>query len=159
MEEVNVTIEGTEDLLQLDNQLCFRLYSISRKMTKAYQPLLEKHQLTYPQYVVMLVMFEVESIDFKELSVRVNLKTGTLTPIVQKLEQIGYVRRETNPEDHRKINVVLSQEGHSLHQQIIDVPLGLAERLKLSVEKYSSLITELDELDELLDEALDECTK
>ena len=159
MNQQNLNIEETEDLLQLDNQLCFRLYSISRKMTKAYQPLLEKHQLTYPQYVIMLVMFEVGSIDFKELSVRVNLKTGTLTPIVQKLEQIGYLIRETNPEDHRKVNVVLSDMGHQLHQEIIDVPLGLAERLKLSVEKYSSLIIELDELDELLDEALDECEK
>ena len=159
MEQQHIPIEGQEDLLQLDNQLCFRLYSISRKMTKAYQPLLEKHQLTYPQYVVMLVMFEVQSIDFKDLSVRVNLKTGTLTPIVQKLEQIGYLIRETNPDDHRRINVVLSAEGHQLHQEIIDVPLGLAERLKLTVEKYSTLITELDELDVLLDDALDECQK
>jgi DNA-binding MarR family transcriptional regulator len=142
------------ELLQLDNQLCFRLYSISRKMTKAYQPLLEKFTLTYPQYVVMLALFEAKHIDFKELSERVNLKTGTLTPIVQKLEQIGYVSRETNPDDHRKINVVLTETGRTLEHDIIEVPIGLAQRLNLSLEKYATLIDELDELSEMLDEAL-----
>lgn len=142
------------ELLQLDNQLCFRLYSISRKMTKAYQPLLEKFSLTYPQYVVMLAVFEAKKIDFKELSERVNLKTGTLTPIVQKLEQIGYVLRETNPDDHRKINVILTEAGLALEHDIIEVPVGLAQQLNLSLEKYSTLIDELDQLSELLDEAL-----
>lgn len=143
-----------QELLQLDSQLCFRLYSISRKMTKAYQPLLEKYNLTYPQYVVMLAMFEVTSIDFKELSDRVNLKTGTLTPIVQKLEQIGYVRRDKNPDDHRKINVVLTKEGHTLNTDIIDVPIGLSNKLKMSIDKYTTLVSELDELNDMLDTAL-----
>lgn len=148
-----------QDILQLDNQLCFRLYSVSRKMTKAYQPLLEKYNLTYPQYVVMLVVFEEQVIDFKELSKRVNLKTGTLTPIVQKLEQIGYVRREKNHDDHRKINVVLTPEGQELNKNIIEVPIGLAERLQVSVGKYNTLVSELDELDDMLTEVLDKFDK
>ena len=148
-----------QDILQLDNQLCFRLYSVSRKMTKAYQPLLEKFNLTYPQYVVMLVVFEEQVIDFKELSKRVNLKTGTLTPIVQKLEQIGYVRREKNRDDHRKINVVLTPEGQELNKSIIEVPVELATRMQMSVDKYAALVTELDELDVVLDDVLNKFEK
>lgn len=143
-----------QDILQLDNQLCFRLYSISRKMTKAYEPLLEKYHLTYPQYVTMLVVFEHEKIDFKELADRVNLKTATMTPIVQKLEQIGYVHREKNPEDNRKVFVILTDEGKSLNTRITDVPLELAQRLQLTVDKYATLVDELDELDALLNQAL-----
>ncbi len=143
-----------QDILQLDNQLCFRLYSISRKMTKAYEPLLEKYHLTYPQYVTMLVVFEHEKIDFKELADRVNLKTATMTPIVQKLEQIGYVRREKNPEDNRKVFVTLTDEGKSLNTRITDVPIELAQRLQLTVDKYATLVDELDELDALLNNVL-----
>lgn len=147
------------EILQLDGQICFRLYSMSRKMTQIYQPLLEKFHLTYPQYIVMLAVFEVEKIDFKELSERVNLKTGTLTPIVQKLEKIGYVIREKNPEDHRKINVVLSEQGRTLYEKILEVPIGLGERLQLTLEKYQTFVDELDVLDEMLDEALARETK
>ena len=143
-----------QDILQLDNQLCFRLYSISRKMTKAYEPLLEKYHLTYPQYVTMLVVFEHEKIDFKELADRVNLKTATMTPIVQKLEQIGYVRREKNPEDNRKVFVTLTDDGKSLNTRITDVPIELAQRLQLTVDKYATLVDELDELDALLNNVL-----
>ena len=120
-------------ILDLDKQLCFRLYSVSRKMTKAYQPLLEKYDLTYPQYIVMLGVFETKKIDFKELGEKVNLQTGTLTPIVQKLEKMGYVKREKNTKDYRKINVTLTQKGESLNTEIIDVPFGLSTKLQISM--------------------------
>lgn len=138
------------ELLKLDNQLCFRLYAVSRKMTRLYQPLLEPYHITYPQYIVMLVLFEKERIDFKALSHIVYLSTGTLTPIVQNLEKVGYLIRETNVEDKRKMNVVLSETGRKLQQQIIDVPLTLASNLEISEDMYNVITKELDALSELL---------
>lgn len=143
-----------QSILDLDKQLCFRLYSVSRKMTKAYQPLLEKYQLTYPQYIVMLGVFEDDTIDFKKLSKKINLKTATLTPIVQKLESLGYIERQKNVDDFRKMNVVLTKKGKELNMNIIDVPIGLAKKLQLSIDKYETLVKELDDLDEILTDTL-----
>jgi DNA-binding MarR family transcriptional regulator len=145
-----------DEILKLDNQLCFRLYYISRKMTKAYQPLLKKYDLTYPQYIVMLAMFEEKRVDFKVLSQRVNLAEGTLTPIIKRLEKMGYVKKEKNEDDQRKIDVVLTKKGDQLNEKIIDVPMGLAKRLQLSLERYQSVVHELEELDKLLDQHLDD---
>lgn len=140
------------ELLLLDNQLCFRLYSVSRKMTKAYQPHLEKYGLTYPQYIVMLAIFEVEAIDFKELSSKVNLTTGTMTPIINRLEKLEYINKEPNPDDNRRVNIVLSEAGKKLYEDIIDVPSGLSQRLQVSIEMYATLIEQLDELNDILDQ-------
>jgi DNA-binding MarR family transcriptional regulator len=143
-----------DEILKLDNQVCFRLYSISRKMTKVYEPLLSKYNLTYPQYIVMLGIFEYKIIDFKDLSKLVNLKPGTLTPILTKLEEIGYVIREHPKDDKRKINIMLSEEGKRLNQKIVDVPIGLAESLQLTIQKYTTLVTELDDLNIRLNKIL-----
>lgn len=138
--------------LLLDNQLCFRLYSVSRKMTKAYQPLLEKFNLTYPQYVTMLVVFEHEKIDFKDLSDTLNLKTGTITPLLQKLEHIGYIKRIKNKQDNRKLDIVLTDMGRTLYQDIIEVPNKLANKLHVSLEMYNNLVGELEKLEQTLDD-------
>lgn len=132
--------------LKLENQLCFRLYVASRNMTRLYQPLLEQYNLTYPQYIVLLALFEQEVIDFKELSNIIDLKTGTLTPILNKIEATGYLKKEKNPTDGRKINVKLTQKGIELRDNIIEVPLQLSETLKMSMKSYMSLVTELDDL-------------
>jgi DNA-binding MarR family transcriptional regulator len=145
-----------DEILKLDNQLCFRLYYISRKMTKAYQPLLKKYDLTYPQYIVMLAMFEDRKIDFKALSFKVNLAEGTLTPIIKRLEKMGYLKKEKNEDDQRKIDVILTKKGQNLNERIVDVPVGLAKRLQLSLERYQALVLELDELDKLLNQNLDD---
>jgi DNA-binding MarR family transcriptional regulator len=123
-------------------------------MTKAYQPLLEKYHLTYPQYIVMLGVFEDQTIDFKDLSEKVNLKTGTLTPIVQKLESLGYVSREKNKDDFRKVNVVLTKKGKSLNMDIVEVPIQLAQKLQISINMYETLVKELDDLDALLTDVI-----
>lgn len=141
-----------DEILNLDKQLCFRLYSISRKMTKAYEPFLEKYDLTYPQYVVMLALFKAETIDFKDLSAEINLSPGTLTPLLKRLEELSYLERVKNPSDSRKMNVNLSKKGYELRDNIVDVPYGMAERLQLSIEKYTTLIKELDDLNNTLDQ-------
>jgi DNA-binding MarR family transcriptional regulator len=132
--------------LKLDNQLCFRLYVASRNMTRLYHPLLEQYNLTYPQYIVLLVLFEKEVIDFKELSTIVDLKTGTLTPIVNKIEETGYLIKQKNPDDARKVNILLTIKGKDLRESIISVPLQLGETLNVSISSYTSLVTELDDL-------------
>lgn len=147
------------EILKLDNQVCFRLYSISRKMTKVYEPLLKKYDLTYPQYIVMLGVFENKIIDFKDLSQLVNLKPGTLTPILTKLENTGYILREHPEGDKRKINISLSKKGIELNREIVDVPISLAESLQMSIKKYTALVTELDDLNFRLNEVLNDNNK
>jgi len=142
-----------DDILKLDQQLCFRLYQVSRNMTRVYQPFLEKFDLTYPQYIVMLVLFEHKVVDFKKLSEIVDLKTGTLTPIVKKLEEIGYVQKTPNAIDKRRLNVILTEKGQVLNEEVIEVPLGVASKLPITLEMYTMLVTELDLLSTMLKNA------
>lgn len=139
------------EILKLDNQICYRLYNVSKKMTKAYNPLLKKYHLTYPQYVVMLAMFEKEMIDFKELSNFVNLAEGTLTPIINRLVKLKYIRKKQNKDDQRKIDIVLTKQGKTLRNDIVDVPQSLTKKLQLSMEQYAVLVKNLDELNDTLD--------
>lgn len=142
-----------DDILKLDQQLCFRLYQVSRNMTRVYQPFLEKYNLTYPQYIVMLVLFENKVIDFGKLSEIVDLKTGTLTPIVKKLEEFGYVQKIPNAIDKRRVNVILTEKGQLLNKEVIDVPIGVASKLPITEEMYSVLVKELDLLSSMLKNA------
>lgn len=136
--------------LKLENQLCFRLYAASRNMTRVYQPHLEKYGLTYPQYIMMLILFEYETIDFKELSKIIDLKTGTLTPIVNKVQELGYVVKVKNELDARRLNIALTKKGKALRDEIVKVPYELANSLGLSEDEYSKLTVQLDELIEKL---------
>lgn len=143
-----------EDVLKLKNQLCFRLYAVSRNMTRLYQPLLDGFNLTYPQYIILLVLFEHPVIDFKDLSTMVDLKTGTLTPIVQKLEERGLIRKERNPEDRRRLDVSLTKAGMELKESLVSVPINLAKMIAIDKELYYSLTKDLDTLLEALQEGL-----
>lgn len=143
-----------DELLKIDNQLCFRLYSASRKMTRLYQPYLKKYNLTYPQYIVMLVMFEHKKIDFNDLSIIVELKTGTLTPIIDKLVKLGYIYKKKSIVDARKVIVTLSEEGKQLNKDIIDVPLEMSKEIEITEEMYLTLVKEIDRLTEVLNESV-----
>jgi DNA-binding MarR family transcriptional regulator len=135
-----------DSILNIDKQLCFRLYAVSREMTKAYEPWLKKFNLTYPQYVVMLVLFEHKRIDFSELSKIVQLKTGTLTPIINKLNDIGYLIKQKNKDDGRKVFIELSEKGKKLNKDIIEVPMSLGSELNITSDMYNTLVKELDQL-------------
>ncbi|MFA9397764.1 MAG: MarR family winged helix-turn-helix transcriptional regulator [Clostridiaceae bacterium] len=143
---------GEENLL-LNKQLCFRLYKTSRKMTRLYQPILNKLNITYPQYLVMLVLWEHKTIDFKELSDILELKTGTLTPIVKKLVDLDYITKDKNTEDNRKIDVSLTDEGLNIKKQAVTVPNDIADKIGLTFEKYQQYVKVLDEIGRDLDEA------
>lgn len=114
-----------EDMLKLDHQLCFQLYSASRLMTKLYQPLLKPLGLTYPQYLVMLVLWE-KAIGAKftvtELGDRLKLDSGTLTPLLKRLEGKHLIQRQRSNEDERQVWIRLSPLGESLKQQAKRVP-------------------------------------
>ncbi len=142
-----------DEVLRLDNQICFRLYKASRTMTRLYQPILETLNITYPQYLTMLVMWEMEKIDFKDLGNRLDLKTGTLTPIITRLEKLGYLIREKNAEDNRRIWVALSREGRDLKHDALKVPEFLLSHINMDLEQYQKYISLLDELGEILDKA------
>lgn len=110
------------EMLKLDNQLCFSLYAASREIIKLYKPLLDKYNLTYTQYIAMLVMWEKEKILFKELGNRLHLDSGTLTPVVKKLESMNLVTKYRNEEDDRVVTVEITDFGKSLKEEISEVP-------------------------------------
>lgn len=107
----------TKDPLLLDQQLCFALYSTSLAMTKVYKPLLEEVGLTYPQYLLMLVLWENDRLPLKELARRLHQDSGALTPVLKRLEAEGYVTRQRNAEDERNLSVELTAPGHALRKK------------------------------------------
>ena len=111
----------TADGLRLDEQLCFALYAASRAMTHAYQPFLAPLQLTYPQYVVMLVLWERDGSTVGEIGERLRLDSGTLTPLLKRLEGLGYVTRRRSAEDERRVLIHLTVEGRELRAKAVEM--------------------------------------
>ena len=110
------------NMLALENQFCFALYSASHAMTKTYKPMLERLGLTYPQYLVMLVLWEQDAILVKDIGARLFLDSGTLTPLLKRLEANGLVSRNRDPHDERQVRIVLSPKGHELKGVAADIP-------------------------------------
>lgn len=109
-------------LLALDEQFCFALYSASHAVTKTYKPLLDQLGLTYPQYLVMLVLWEHDAILVKEIGARLFLDSGTLTPLLKRLESNGLVERKRDPHDERQVRISLSSTGRQLRTRAAEVP-------------------------------------
>ena len=113
---------SAEDALHLDNQLCFALYSASLAMTKLYKPLLDALGLTYPQYLVMLVLWESDGLSVSELGQRLLLDSGTLTPLLKRLEAAGLVSRARAEEDERRVHIHLTVAGRRLKARAARIP-------------------------------------
>lgn len=139
------------DKIKLDNQLCFPLYALSREVIKLYQPILSKFKLTYTQYIAMLVMWEEEKINFKRLGHRLHLDSGTLTPLVKKLEAMELVLKYRNKEDDRVVTVELTEKGKLLKEEILEVPDAVFCNFKGNEESIIMLKKQLDELLDSLD--------
>ena len=122
--------------LHLSNQLCFPFYSISKEITKRYRPLLEPLHLTYPQYLVMLVLWKQDRIAMKEIGARLKLDSGTLTPLINKLIAVGYIEKTRNPDDERHLVIQLTAKGLSLEHEAKQIPEKLVEILGLTEEEY-----------------------
>jgi MarR family transcriptional regulator, organic hydroperoxide resistance regulator len=137
---------GTPSHLLLDEQLCFALYAASRRMTATYRPLLEALELTYPQYLVMLVLWERDGITVRELGERLQLDSGTLTPLLKRLEQSHLVERRRRASDEREVEITLTKAGRNLHQRAAEIPRCLAEKLCMSVDEFIRLRDQLKSL-------------
>ena len=111
-----------DPMLQLDNQLCFALYSTSLAMTKVYKPLLDELGLTYPQYLAMLVLWERDGLMVSELGERLYLDSGTLTPLLKRLEVSGYISRVRDSKDERRVNITLTSSGRKLKTRAAKIP-------------------------------------
>ena len=133
----------TPEHLLLDQQLCFALYAASRSVTGLYRPLLEPLGLTYPQYLVMLVLWERDGLTVRELGQRLQLDSGTLTPLLKRLQTAGLVDRQRRTEDEREVDIRLTEAGLALRDQASDVPKCMAQRLQLSLEQMQTLRDEL----------------
>lgn len=140
------------DKIKLENQICFPLYALSREIIKLYQPILSKYNLTYTQYIVMLVMWEEEKINFKALGNKLHLDSGTLTPVVKKLDAMGLIIKYRSKEDDRVVTVELTEKGKQLKDDILEVPDKLFCNFKGDKEKLVMFKTQLDDLLNLLEE-------
>jgi DNA-binding MarR family transcriptional regulator len=136
----------TPDHLLLDQQLCFALYAASRSITGIYRPLLEALGLTYPQYLVMLVLWEQDGLTVRELGQRLQLDSGTLTPLLKRLQSAGLVSRQRRTDDERAVDIRLTPAGRALREQASDIPACMAQRLQLSLDQMQRLRDELKRL-------------
>lgn len=132
--------------LRLDNQVCFTLYACSREVTKIYRPFLEEMGLTYTQYITMLALWEEDDVSVKVLGERLYLDSGTLTPLLKKLETAGYVLRERDSRDERSVLVRLTEQGRALQKQAETLPQELFCRTGMSPEELKGLLSTLQRL-------------
>ena len=127
------------EALKLENQLCFPLYVSSKEVVKRYTPFLEEIDLTYTQYIVMMVLWEHHEMNVKELGKYLYLDSGTLTPVLKKLEQKGFISRKRNAQDERVLNVAVTEEGMNLREKAIEIPVKLGESVTLDEEDAKKL--------------------
>jgi DNA-binding MarR family transcriptional regulator len=137
-------------MLKLDNQLCFALYSASLAMTKLYKPLLDELSLTYPQYIVMLALWEQDGLMVSELGERLSLDSGTLTPLLKRLEAAGFVARLRDVDDERRVRITLTAAGRRLKAKAERIPACVMAATQCSLPEIVRLTRELRDLRERL---------
>jgi DNA-binding MarR family transcriptional regulator len=137
---------GYREAMKLDNQLCFPLYAAARNVTNLYTPYLHPLGLTYTQYLVFLVLWEKDGIPVGEITKRLMLDSGTVSPLLKKLEQAGYLVRTRSSEDDRVVVVTLTEAGRALQEQAKEIPARVAGCIALPKEKAMALYTLLYEL-------------
>ena len=132
-------MEKNYDALKLENQLCFPLYACSREVIKLYKPHLDELDLTYTQYIVMMVLWERRSATVKELGGCLHLDSGTLTPLLKKMEAKGLINRCRDQDDERSLIVSLTPEGEALRERAVEVPEKMARCVRLSPDEALQL--------------------
>lgn len=132
-------MEKNYDALKLENQLCFPLYACSREVIKLYKPYLDELDLTYTQYIAMMVLWEHKAVTVKELGQYLFLDSGTLTPLLKKMEAKGLLSRKRDQEDERSLVVSLSDAGEALRDRAVDVPVKMAQCVRLQPEEAQEL--------------------
>ncbi len=137
---------GYREAMKLQNQLCFPLYAAARSVTSLYTPYLKPLGLTYTQYLVLLVLWERDHIPVGEICQKLMLDNGTLSPLLKKMEQAGYVTRQRSHEDERVVTVLLTDAGRALQQKAWDIPEKVGSCIRLSPQKARNLYGLLYEL-------------
>ena len=138
------------DHLKLENQLCFPLYACSKEMVKAYKPYLDELDLTYTQYITMMVMWEHKELKVKEVGKYLYLDSSTLTPLLKRLEEKGYITRRRSAEDERDLIVTITECGEALKEKASSVPQRLSACISLEPQKAQTLYAMLYEILEKL---------
>ena len=137
-----------EELLKLDNQICFPMYVASKEIVRRYIPLLKELDLTYTQYITLLALWEKDHITVKELGERLYLDSGTLTPLLNKLENKGYIIKNKSDRDARELVVIVTSKGYKLKEKAFEVPQNIAQCVHLekeeAIEFYRLLYKVLD---------------
>ena len=136
----------TDAMLELDNQLCFALYSTSLAMTKVYKPLLDALGLTYPQYLVMLVLWEQDGLMVSELGERLYLDSGTLTPLLKRMELSGLISRIRAVEDERRVHITLTAAGRKLKTKATKIPGCILTASQCSIPELIALTQQIQVL-------------
>ncbi|MBR5177511.1 MAG: MarR family transcriptional regulator [Lachnospiraceae bacterium] len=127
------------DALKLQNQVCFPLYACSKELVRQYSQYLKKLDLTYTQYVVMMVMWEKETVSSRELAEYTHLDYGTLTPVLKRLEKADYITRKRSPEDERLLILTLTDNGKKLKEKAIEIPSCMAKCMGLTADEFKEL--------------------
>lgn len=144
-------MENNYKALKLENQLCFPLYACSKEIVRRYKPYLDELDMTYTQYITMMVMWDKKTINVKELGEHIYLDSGTLTPVLKKLESKGYIHRERSKEDERNLVVSITEQGETLKEVAVEIPKKIGSCIHLSQEEsiqlYRLLYKVLGELD------------
>ena len=132
-------METKKDPLRLENQLCFPLYACARETIKLYKPYLDELDLTYTQYIAMMVLWEKKSVTVKELGAVLHLDSGTLTPLLKKMEAKGLLTRRRSTEDERSLIASLTEQGEALRAQALDIPAKMSKCVNLEPEEAREL--------------------
>lgn len=129
------------DCIRLENQLCFPIYAASREIVKRYRPFLDEVDLTYTQYIAMMVFWEEKKINVKHLGEKLFLDSGTLTPVLKSLEAKGFVSRYRSKKDERILTVEITPEGEALKEKAVEIPQKMAGCVNLNAEEATQLHT------------------
>ena len=132
-------MDKKHDALKLENQLCFPLYAAAREVIKSYRPYLDELNITYTQYVTMMVMWEEKQISVKELGEKLFLDSGTMTPVLKSLEQKGFVTRNRSEEDERSVIAKITESGEKLKESAKEIPLKVAGCVGLEADEAMQL--------------------
>ncbi|MBP3239408.1 MAG: MarR family transcriptional regulator [Oribacterium sp.] len=130
---------GNYESLKIENQLCFPLYACAKEVVRRYKPFLDKLDLTYTQYIVMMVMWDKKRVNVKELGEKLYLDSGTLTPLLKRLEAKELIKRERSHEDERALDVSITKKGEDLKEEALTIPREMGNCMKLTKEEASTL--------------------
>jgi DNA-binding MarR family transcriptional regulator len=133
---------NAKESLSLDNQLCFTIYACSRAMTQLYRPWFDEIGITYPQYLVLLVLWEQDGVTVKALGERLFLDSGTLTPLLKRMESAKLITRQRSVEDERKVLIHLTEAGKQLEAQAYTIPSDMMRQRGLTPDEFTGLLTE-----------------